>query len=295
MGNLSQFKFLSPRIFLLSLLLFSEKAQTKMHEFETSRLKSSGGAGVGSILLEESAFLNPSSSSFFNTSSLYYQRDSQKTSDNINTTFPKDINNGFVLADGNPELSGTLSYIIQKENDLKRKRWGASLSAPMSDRSTFGVSVRKSSDIVLQKTLSYYQTVFGVTHTLNESSTLGLVLYDPFKSKGDYTRALVGIQSAIVNYVSANVDVGADYTAKNISSTYKLAAALQIKVWDDFFIRVGGTNDKALQEKGEGFGIAWIQPKLAFEFAVKNTRSTQETEHYKTMRDISFSVSLRGI
>ncbi len=107
----------------ICLLSFSSSAHSKIHEFETAHLKSMAGAGSGSILAEESAFLNPAPLAFFATSSVYAQKDTGTlTSDGVSATKPKAV--GFVLADGNPSLSGSLSYISQTEDIFTRKRWG---------------------------------------------------------------------------------------------------------------------------------------------------------------------------
>ncbi len=60
------------KLSLLALFSFTFKAYafTRVHDFETTRLKSTSGAGVGSILLEEAAVLNPASLSFFSISYL---------------------------------------------------------------------------------------------------------------------------------------------------------------------------------------------------------------------------------
>ena len=67
------------------------------------------GTGAGAILTEESAFLNPASLAFFSASTFYAQKDSDKiTENNIQKSKPNAL--GFVMTDGNPSLSGSLSY-----------------------------------------------------------------------------------------------------------------------------------------------------------------------------------------
>jgi hypothetical protein len=71
---------------------------------------------------------------------------------------------------------------------------------------------------------------------------------------------------------------------------------MQIKVLDDFYLRVGGFNDKARLETGSGFGLAWIQPRLSFEFAIKNTKRAQDTTLQQTdatFKESSFAASIR--
>ena len=45
-----------------------------------------------------------------------------------------------------------------------------------------------------------------------------------------------------------------------------------MRILDDFYMRFGAFNDKAREEKGNGYGLGWVQPRLAFEFALKNTK-----------------------
>ncbi len=57
--------------FLLATVTIHNFAFARIHEYQTTRTKSVGGGGTGSVLLEESAFLNPASISFFQTSSIF--------------------------------------------------------------------------------------------------------------------------------------------------------------------------------------------------------------------------------
>lgn len=255
------------------------------------------GTGVGSILTEESAFLNPAPLAFFSNSTFYVQKDTDTlTEGGVGQPKPKSL--GFVVSDGNPSLSGSLSYVTQEEENIKRKRWGTSISSPLSDKSAFGVSVRQTSDenTTTHITQKYYQTVLGVTHSIDEKVSLGVVAYDPFKSKGHETKALVGIQYVLLNYITAAVDLGGDYTSNDLSKTLLYKGALQVKVLDDFFLRFGGFNDKARAEKGSGLGLGWVQPRLSFEFAIKTTKRASDIGLNQTdsnFKETSFAASIR--
>jgi hypothetical protein len=62
-------------IFLLSLIIFSSSVMAKVgwREFKSPRLYSTAGAGVGSILFQDSIYANPASVAFFNKSGFGYQ------------------------------------------------------------------------------------------------------------------------------------------------------------------------------------------------------------------------------
>lgn len=282
---------------LLTVFLLSTVANSKMHEFETTHLKSTGGTGVGGVFNEESAFLNPASLAFFNSALVYVQKDSAKLTNN-GVAQPKPKSLGLVVSDANPSLSGSLSYVTQEEDVFKRDRWGLTLAGLINNRSVFGFSVRQSKDenTLTNTKVKYYQSVLGITHAIDEKLSLGIVAYDPFRSKGDETRALVGIQYVIMSYISTAFDFGGNYYADNFSATHLYRGSVQIKVLDDFFLRFGGFNDKSRFEKGSGFGIAWIQPRLALEFATKDTKQSRDTTQNrpeKNFKETSFSGSLR--
>ena len=278
-------------------LSISFSSHSKIHEFETTQLKSSGGTGVGGIFNEESAFLNPAPLAFSTSSSFYVQKDSDKLSDNsVNKPNPKAL--GFVMSDGNPSLSGSLSFVNQHEDTITRKRWGVTLSGPIAEKSSMGISVRHSEDnnTLINTTEKYYQSVFGVSHQIDNKLSLGIVAYDPFKSKGNETKALVGLQYNIMEYIATSLDFGGDYTSNDISKKLITKGAVQVKVLDDFFLRFGGFSDKSRSEKGSGFGLAWLQPRLAFEFAIKTTKRDADTSIAQTatnFKETSFAASIR--
>lgn len=282
---------------LLSAYLLSTNAHSTIHEFETTHLKSMGGTGVGGMLTEEAAFLNPASLAFFNSSTFYAQKDTGRlTNDGISQPKPKAL--GFVMADANPSLSGSLSYVTQEEDIFKRKRWGLTLSSPMADRSAFGVGVRQSTDenTVTRTSKKYYQSVFGVTHAIDEKFSLGIVAYDPFKSQGHETKALIGFQYTLMSYITGSFDLGGNYTADEISQSLIYKGAIQVKVLDDFYLRFGGFNDKSRSERGNGYGLAWVQPRLAFEFALKNTKRSKNisiNQSETNFKETSFAGSIR--
>jgi hypothetical protein len=289
-------KYICKTIFLYT-LMSCLSARASLHEFETTHIKSMGGAGVGSILVEESAFLNPAPLAFFQNASVYAQKDDSKFTEGAGIgASPKST--GFVLADGNPNLAGSISFVKQQESNLERERWGLSLSGLASDRSALGVSVRSSSDknTTTNATNKYYQTVIGISHAIDEKSSMGIVAIDPFKSKANETKVILGVQLVTLNYITLNADFGGNYTAIDMSKALIYKGSIQVKVLDDFYVRFGGFNDKIKNETGNGYGLAWVQPRLSFELAFKNTKNaadaTQGTSEYRT-KETSLSASFR--
>lgn len=269
-----------------------------MLEFETTHLKSMAGTGVAGVLAEEAAFLNPASLAFFNNLTVHAQRDSVKIKDSQGNVVQKPTSMGFVVADGNPNLSGSLSYVNQEDQFTERKRWGFSASSLLNEKSSFGTSIRKTKDTnkVTRATGDYYQTVVGVTHVLDEKTSMGIVGYDIFNSKGDATKAYLGIQHLFLEYITASADLGADYTDDEIAGTILYRGALQVRVLNDFYIRFGTFRDKQREEKGSGMGLSWIQPRLAFEFALKNVTQLASTKFARAEsknKETSFGISMR--
>jgi hypothetical protein len=248
--------------------------------------------------MEEAAFLNPASLAFFTQGNVYFQRDMLKIKDKDGNIIQRPKNTGIVLADGNPTLSGSLSYVNQEEGDQKRTRWGLTASSPLSQQSAFGVSLRKSKDenLTTKTEEDYYQTVIGVTHALDTQTSLGIVAYDAFNSKAGETKAIIGAQHIFADYVTLAFDFGGNYNADEISDTLLYRGGAQVRVLNDFYLRFGAFNDKSRQEKGNGFGLAWVQPKLAFEFAMKNTKQEANlaiNRNESKIKETSFGVSLR--
>ena len=135
-----------------------------------------------------------------------------------------------------------------------------------------------------------------MTHSIDEKLSLGIVAYDPFKSKGKETKALLGFQYVLMTYITGAFDFGGDYYSDNISTTLIYKGALQIKVLDDFFLRFGGFDDKMRAEKGNGYGLAWVQPRMSFEFALKNTKRNANislNQSETSFKETSFSGSIR--
>jgi hypothetical protein len=273
-------------------------AFAKIHEFETTHMKSMGGTGVAGVYMEESAFLNPASLAFFNLGDVYVQRDMLQFKNSEGNIVQKPKSTGIVLADGNASLSGSLSYVAQEEGTYKRERWGLTAAGPISDKSSFGSSIRKTKDenSLTNQSEDYYQTVIGVTHALSAQTSLGIVAYDAFNSKAKETKALLGLQHVFVDYITIAGDFGGDYTSDDISKTLLYRGGVQVKILNDFFLRFGAFNDKSRQETGNGYGLAWIQPKLAFEFAMKNTKQSADlaiNRNESKLREVSFGASLR--
>ncbi len=284
-NNLSRNSYLFSKhcfIFLFISLFLSAPFTSygRLRNFETSRMKSTGGAGVGSLLLDEATLLNPASLGFYTVSSLYFQKGSMEFSPIASNTNYKGITPetvAIIASDASQTAGGSLSYTKQNEHFDSRKRLSVSIASPISKNVAAGLTFTNSTDIIsLTKDGynyfedSYSQLTFGITHPLNQDFTIGLVAIDPFQVKPEQTRGIIGFQY-VYKAISFILDIGSNYN-EDLSNYAVYKGALQFNVFNDFFLRFGVFSDRGLREKGNGIGAGWAGPKLVLDLAVKNTQ-----------------------
>jgi len=290
-------------IFFAASLFIVVPSFAELRDFQTTRLISTGGTGVGSILMDEATLLNPAPLAFFTVTSFYAQKTKTSFDDKTNTpptNIPKTDNWGFIASDGNGNLGASISYQKQKSGGSERKRWAAAMAIPADKTSAMGISIRRTSDRDSRDSITYEESsncqfVLGVTHAVNSSFTLGLVVIDPTKRIQNDTKALVGIQYVYQEFIAIMIDGGTDYT-QTMREKSQYHAALQFKVFSDVFLRAGVFEDKAKHERGNGAGLGWVTPKLVFEAAI-GSKSLVAYENIRTKKqeakEASFSLSYR--
>lgn len=283
------------------------EVNARVRDYETTRLKSTGGAGVGSILMNESAILNPASIGFFDKSSFYIQNESTSYRGGevaerglVNTYDENTSSTGVIVADTKKNLKGAISYQKQQEGFDKRTRFSGALASALSEKSTFGIQLRKTEDRVVNFDTGaeveddYMQTSFGVSHAIDEDFTIGALAIDPFKNRSEDTRAIIGAQYVIKKIMAVMLDVGGNW-ATDLGESRLYRAGLQLNVFSDFFLRAGTFEDRTLDERGNGFGAAWVGPKLVLEAAFKTTRDlglrSNDRPVAETARETAFSLS----
>lgn len=288
--------------FLCVVLISNTNA--RVHQYETTRLKSTAGAGAASFLMDEATILNPASLAFFSVSSLYYQKmGSEHTpqSDTSTVSTVESDQTGYIISDAKGELSGSVAYLKQIEKDEERKTIGISMASPLSKDSMFGVTYKIVEETELRpgetETISseYKQTSFGISHAISPNFSLGIVAIDPFRTRKEDTRAIIGIQYIYKDFISVMLDTGADYN-QDLSKTLLYRSAIQFKIFNDFYLRAGTFDDKGLRERGNGAGIGWVSPRFVFDLAVKNTKVLENKELLRdseTIKESSFSLSYR--
>lgn len=260
--------------------------------YQTTRLKSTGGAGVGSILMDEATFLNPAPLAFFNLTAVFIQRTGgdETTNGNDETSVLKSENYAAVLSDSKSQVKGSFSYVKAKEGNDKSTMMSASTAFPIQQRSAIGATYRKiTNSISGQKDVIINQYVVGASHNISPNLSVGAILIEPFTKIKENSQAVVGGQLVYEDFIALMLDVGANYNFPlDESLVYK--GAVQIKFFTEVYLRAGYFNDKGMEEKGTGVGLGWVQPRLAIEAALKNSKGFTSS---KTARETSFSLSYR--
>ena len=286
---------------VLGLSAFCSSAHSKALSFETTRLKSTGGAGVASALVNEASILNPAPMAFFKVSSIYLQKGSadvteSRPGESFAGEQPADF--AAIISDTKGDTSGSLGYLKTSSGYSKRNQFVAAIAKAAGKQSSLGVTTKFTNDEISDDGInitkkSYKQFNFGIAHALTPSFTIGLVAIDPLGEIEQERRTLIGGQYVYRDMLSVMIDLGADQN-NNLSNMLLYRGALQLKVYNDFFLRVGTFNDKGLGEKGNGVGLGWVGPKLVFEAALKNTTINEDLAKARKgqeIKDTSFSIS----
>ncbi|WP_372655579.1 hypothetical protein [Halobacteriovorax sp.] len=267
---------------LLSICLaFTLCAQGRILEYETTRLKSTAGAGAASLLVEESIFLNPASISFFNVSTFYFQKVSTEQTPDDGEVAESDAIS-FIAADTKGALKGAIAYTKQNKGEEHRKTIAGSMASPLGKTASFGVSYQHITETTVDEfhqssEEDYKKFTLGVTRILSPEFTMGIIAVDPLRERPQDSKAIIGFQYVFKDIIAVMLDGGADWK-NNLSSTLVWKTAAQVKFLDNFYLRFGTYRDKAIKERGSGAGISWVQPKLTIEVALKNSKLEKDTE-----------------
>lgn len=287
-------------ILLFSLIFFSNQYSfAQVRDFETTRLQSSSGAGVASILVNETAILNPAPIVFIPISSFYYQKGSSELdskSEKRTKKFSGGNNQMYLISDSTSQLKGTFSYQDQAENRYSRKRYTSSLASNLGKKTAFGILYRYTidNDKYLDEENTFHQAVFGFTHIHSERLSIGGIIVDPFLSHKKDAKAVLGFQYNLTENFLLILDGGANFNEKpNKNTLYK--GALQVNFFKDLYLRVGQYRDKTTNFKGSSWGISWIGPRLSLEYAYKTSEVLEDFADqylYKGEQFVESSISV---
>jgi hypothetical protein len=266
-------------ITILALLTSAGNAFAQIRDFHTTRLNSTAGAGVASILSTEAAILNPASAAFFGDSSASVQsystslRKENSLRKSLPDKFPKNNRStGYFLADHSSGIKGGIAYIQQNENRFDRERMIFHGSAPVGPNGAVGISYNYIQDRLPKKfrhrNQVHHQMKIGSTFILSEGSYLGFVVVDPTRTNPGDERIIIGFQQAMTSSLMLIVDGGAQYS-KDIKENSLWNVAIQVNVLEDLFLRGGKFYDNVTKFRGYGYGVGWVGPRFGVEFAQK--------------------------
>lgn len=283
-----------------------QSSWAQIREFQTTRLNSTGGAGVASVLSTEAALLNPATAAFFDGSSFSYhnvstslRKESDERDINSDDFASRNKSQGIFMADHNGPVKGGVSYITQDENNYEREQIALHTSAPITQSTGLGFSYRYIQDELPKgsknRRQTHHQMAVGMLFIADEDTIIGLTVVDPTRTTPGEERAIAGLQYSVADKLTLIADVGTRYT-KDVRQKHLWRAAAQLTLFDDFFFRVGKFSDMIRENKGYGWGIGWIGPRLGVEFAQKFSDQFGENNYvYKdeTLVDTSLSAIIK--
>ncbi len=271
------------KLIILATILTAGHAFAQIREFQTTRLNSTAGTGVASILSTEAAILNPASAAFFGDSSASLQsystslRKENSLRKTIPDKFPKNNkSSGYFLSDHSAGVKGGIAYLQQDENRFGREKMVFHGAAPVGAEGAVGFSYNYIRDTLPKKYnkrhRTHHQMRVGSTFILNEGSYLGLVIVDPTRTNPGDERVLIGFQQAMTSSLILMADVGSQYS-KDVMDKSLWGVAIQMNLFDDFFIRGGRSYDNITKLRGYGYGVGWVGPRFGVEFAQRFSES----------------------
>lgn len=297
----SLFQFFFSTLVLIS-YSFALQANTRIPENLTSRLQSTSGAGVASLLIDEATVLNPAPLAFYSQSFLYYHYNKTNITlpDESTDLDPKKSKGMSVIAsDGGQKIKGSFNYTWLNHDRAERKRFAFASAFQVAKTSSVGVTYRYTVDRQydgeeVQPKEKNHQMVFGVYHMIASYLSLGITITDPFKSVKDDSVAVAGAQLSYRDMIVLMTDAGANYS-NDLSQSFLYRAGLQLKVFSDFLLRFGMHKDNGLHERGSAYGIAWISPKLALNFSVRHIdveEWAKRQQRAEKIKEASLSMSI---
>jgi hypothetical protein len=287
---------------LASVILMGQPCWAQIREFQTTRLNSTAGAGVASILSTEAAILNPASAAFFTDSNFSYHNTKttlRHKSDERETSGENFPNNnrsqGYFMTDQSGPVKGGLTYIKQNENSYERTLMALHTASTISEKASAGFSYRYIQDqnkkISSTRHRIRHQMTFGSLFILDTKTSLGLTFIDPTRAVPGAERVIGGIQYAVADKLTLIADFGTQYT-KSFSKSYLWRGAVQLTLFNDFFVRAGNFYDNISEFKGTAWGISWIGPRLGLEFSQRfSDQFGQNTYLYKDEGLVDTSIS----
>lgn len=275
-------KYLNKTINAFIILLIcssTANAKPKMQEFQSTRLMQTAGAGAASLLINEGTLLNPAAVSFFTDSTLYYQKSNIELYDSaVERNFDYNTSNSefYNITDTTTSLKGGFSYLYQREEFGTRKRIALSSSIVTSKQTSIGFIYKYTDEDSLIKSEKYDEYTISALYNYSRDFILGFVYVDPTINISEYSHYTIGAQYRFNPFITIIGDIGSG-DMKNSEKTSFTKFAVQISPTERVFLRYGMFHDKFTNYKGIGYGISWVGPKFAFDYAIKTSEILSES------------------
>ncbi len=295
-------------IFALCLFALPTVGAAQPRPFHTARLVSTGGAGVASLLVTEAAVLNPAALAFFGDTYLSYQntRSELKSTASArqadgNGFSNSNRNEGYFVYDNTSQVKGGFSYQRQSEDGFLRRRLTASFAQALTETFSLGLTYKYTEDTrprdFARKHAVTNPLVLGGTWVVDPTLIVGLIWEDPTRATRGEARAIAGVQYNITDRFMVIGDFGQDPTRSH-EDTQLWRGALQYSPFNDFYVRGGRFQDRALNLEGEAWGLSWAGPRLGADFAMRTSRQIKTEKggllyRRERLQDLSFAVNLR--
>lgn len=260
------------RLFILCFFtIYSNVSLAFLQEIETAQLKSTGGAGVGSVLLNEAAILNPASIAFHNKTSIYYGKELialKNSSDDRPKKFRDSSRELFTISDTSSQVKGGLSLEKSKIDRDSRFRITSSGASAIGKSTALGMILKYSEDEFESSHKTYTQLDFGLLHSVKDGLSFGAVLQNFTHANRNDPVLLVGIHYNLFANMDIIFDAGTTYEDDPEENTLQ-RGALQLQVFNSLFLRTAQFYDKISEIKGNSWGFSWVGPKLSLEYGYK--------------------------
>ncbi|MCB9094797.1 MAG: hypothetical protein H6621_06985 [Halobacteriovoraceae bacterium] len=274
-----------------------------IRDYQTTRMISTSGAGVASILMVDALFLNPATSAYFKENLIYAQHNNGKLKARSSTRpsndqYPNDPG-GFTLAatDSSSPIRGGFAYVNYDENDRTRERYSLNMSQAVSAGGAFGITHYYTIDkpIGLNKD-AFHRTNLGIAFIQNERFSMGAVVNDIAQGQSEASTAIAGVQYLLSKNTVVMLDSGFNYRG-SLSDSIFYRSAIQIKFLERVLVRAGIFNDKHFNTKGGSWGVSWVGPRFTIEFANLVTKRRDDLSVYlyenEAINEASFSFVLK--
>lgn len=284
------------------IILICNPSFGKSRDYSTTRLLSTSGTGVGAILFNESSVLNPASIAFFDNSAIYYQNSTtQLENENLSRTdgYDDGQEEALIISDTSSALKGTFSFFQRKENNIRNKRYASSIATPLSDRSSFGFLFSYSDTLQVEpnkRLTSNFKTSLGYTFVYNKKVSLGLIYTDIAREDKFDQLIIGGFQFEVSDsfHILADAGFNPNFSVEKYS-LHRLG--LQMNVFAGLFIRLGQYFDNSTSLKGRSWGASWVGPKLAVDYAYRESSPIDESASFfykdETLIEHSLALSVR--